>query len=59
MALGTLLAVFPGRRRNPIDPVSAPLAGARRDPSPVGSGPADPAGRQPDPDPRDSEEVPV
>ena len=25
MALGTLLAVFPGRRRNPIDPVSAPL----------------------------------
>ncbi len=27
MALGTLLAVFPGRRRNPIDPVSAPVAG--------------------------------
>ena len=24
MALGTLLAVFPGRRRNPLDPVSAP-----------------------------------
>jgi cytochrome c-type biogenesis protein CcmF len=26
MALGTLLAVFPGRRRNPLDAVSAPLA---------------------------------
>jgi cytochrome c-type biogenesis protein CcmF len=28
MALGTLLAVFPGKRRNPIDAVSSPLAGA-------------------------------
>jgi cytochrome c-type biogenesis protein CcmF len=27
MALGTVLAAFPGRRRNPIDPVSAPVAG--------------------------------
>jgi len=27
MALGTILAAFPGRRRNPIDPVSAPLPG--------------------------------
>ena len=26
MALGTLLAVFPGRRRNPLDAVSAPVA---------------------------------
>ena len=26
MALGTLLAVFPGRRRNPLDAVSAPIA---------------------------------
>ena len=26
MAVGTLLAVFPGRRRNPLDAVSAPLA---------------------------------
>ncbi|QGG94533.1 heme lyase CcmF/NrfE family subunit [Actinomarinicola tropica] len=26
MALGTLLAAFPGRRRRPTDPVSAPLA---------------------------------
>ena len=25
MALGTLLAAYPGRRRNPIDPVSAPV----------------------------------
>ena len=34
MALGTLLAVFPGRRRNPIDPVSAPLPGSRSGSSP-------------------------
>lgn len=27
MALGTLLAVFPGRRRNPLDAVSAPVGG--------------------------------
>ena len=26
MALGTLLAAFPGRRRRPTDPVSAPIA---------------------------------
>jgi len=26
MALGTVLAAFPGRRRNPLDPVSAPVA---------------------------------
>jgi cytochrome c-type biogenesis protein CcmF len=26
MAFGTLLAVFPGRRRNPLDAVSAPLS---------------------------------
>jgi cytochrome c-type biogenesis protein CcmF len=25
MAGGTVLAAFPGRRRNPIDPVSAPV----------------------------------
>jgi len=37
MAIGTLLAAFPGRRRNPIDPVSAPIPGApdRRE-TPVG-----------------------
>jgi cytochrome c-type biogenesis protein CcmF len=27
MAAGTILAAFPGRRRNPLDPVSAPVAG--------------------------------
>jgi cytochrome c-type biogenesis protein CcmF len=30
MALGTLLAVFPGRRRNPLDPVSAPTGSSGR-----------------------------
>jgi cytochrome c-type biogenesis protein CcmF len=38
MALGTALAAFPGRRRNPIDPVSAPVPGddeARPEPAPV------------------------
>ncbi len=33
MALGTLLAVFPGRRRNPLDPVSAPTVAAAAPPS--------------------------
>ena len=28
MAMGTLLAAWPGRRRRPTDPVSAPRAGA-------------------------------
>ena len=38
MVLGTLLALFPGRRRrNPLDPVSAPLAvdGPKEDPTSV------------------------
>jgi cytochrome c-type biogenesis protein CcmF len=30
MAMGTLLCVFPGRRRNPTDPVSSPLPEPRR-----------------------------
>ena len=30
MALGTLLSVFPGRRRNPLDPVSAPTEASAR-----------------------------
>ena len=30
MAIGTLLSVFPGRRRNPLDPVSAPTSAAGR-----------------------------
>jgi cytochrome c-type biogenesis protein CcmF len=64
MALGTLLAVFPGRRRRPTDPVSAPLPGRR-----AGSGPPDdePAGSGSRPRPsgagtdtdRDTEEVPA
>ena len=52
MAFGTLLAVFPGRRRNPIDPVSAPLPGARSGSPPP---PAPDAGA----DARDPEEVPA
>ena len=44
MALGTVLAAFPGRRRNPIDPVSAPLPGAAAgDGSGDGDGSAAPA----------------
>jgi cytochrome c-type biogenesis protein CcmF len=43
MAVGSLLAAFPGRRRNPIDPVSAPLpdaapAGPPPEREPVGAG---------------------
>jgi cytochrome c-type biogenesis protein CcmF len=48
MAFGSLLAAFPGKRRNPTDPVSAPLAAgaappdpgpdAEPDPVPVGAG---------------------
>ena len=30
MAVGTVLAAFPGRRRRPIDPVSAPVDVTRR-----------------------------
>ncbi len=39
MALGTLLAVFPGRRRNPLDPVSAPTGASAppRTPEPLAS----------------------
>jgi cytochrome c-type biogenesis protein CcmF len=39
MALGTLLSVFPGSRRSPTDPVSAPLPDRR----------PEPAGRPPEP----------
>ncbi|MDQ1376896.1 MAG: cytochrome c-type biosis protein CcmF [Acidimicrobiaceae bacterium] len=35
VGLGTLLAAWPGRRRRPVDPVSAPVAGA---PDAVGNG---------------------
>jgi cytochrome c-type biogenesis protein CcmF len=65
MALGTLLAVFPGRRRNPIDPVSAPLPGARsgRGPTPPqdsATGPDGETAAAVDPDEqRDPQEVPA
>ena len=29
IAVGTVLAAWPGRRRNPIDPVSAPISTER------------------------------
>jgi cytochrome c-type biogenesis protein CcmF len=46
MALGTVLAAFPGRRRNPIDPVSAPLPDGDVAGAPAGPSPATvPAGR--------------
>ncbi len=50
MALGTLMAVFPGRRRDPTDPVSAPVPERRRRPratadaDEVGEPAAEPAG---------------
>jgi cytochrome c-type biogenesis protein CcmF len=41
MAVGSLMAAFPGKRRRPIDPVSAPIPGAgpvvEREPVPVGA----------------------
>jgi cytochrome c-type biogenesis protein CcmF len=40
MAAGTVLAAFPGRRRNPLDPVSAPLI-AEPAPQPPRAQPAD------------------
>jgi cytochrome c-type biogenesis protein CcmF len=40
MAAGTVLAAFPGRRRNPLDPVSAPLI-AEPAPQPPQTQPAD------------------
>jgi cytochrome c-type biogenesis protein CcmF len=44
MVMGTLLAAFPGRRRNPIDPVSAPVT--------VAGTPAEaPPPREPEPEP--------
>jgi cytochrome c-type biogenesis protein CcmF len=38
MAVGTALAAFPGRRRNPLDPASAQFGGERRDPALAGVG---------------------
>jgi cytochrome c-type biogenesis protein CcmF len=59
MALGTLLAVFPGRRRNPIDPVSAPLPGVRRGSSPIAGESTRDGAPDTEPDARDAEEVPA
>jgi cytochrome c-type biogenesis protein CcmF len=57
MALGTLLAVFPGRRRNPIDPVSAPVPARSGGAPPAPDGDEAPDG--PPRDSRDAEEVPA
>jgi cytochrome c-type biogenesis protein CcmF len=38
MAIGTVLAAFPGRRRDPLDPVSAPLPESSGSRQPVGVG---------------------
>jgi cytochrome c-type biogenesis protein CcmF len=45
MVVGTLLSLFPGRRRrNPLDPVSAPIATGRPENPPAGDDGADPVG---------------
>jgi cytochrome c-type biogenesis protein CcmF len=57
MVLGTILALFPGRRRNPLDPVSAPLPDAANGVDPDAT--ADPdAAADPDatPNPEDDKE---
>jgi cytochrome c-type biogenesis protein CcmF len=46
MAMGTVLAAFPGRRRNPIDPVSAPVT-VMGTPAPA----PPPPGPEPEPEP--------
>ena len=38
MAIGTLLAAFPGRRRRPTDPVSAPIGVEDRPPELIEAG---------------------
>ncbi|MCU1369205.1 MAG: ccmF, partial [Ilumatobacteraceae bacterium] len=43
MAFGSLLAAFPGKRRNPIDPVSAPVAAGGTPPDPDLTPEPDPA----------------
>jgi cytochrome c-type biogenesis protein CcmF len=45
MALGTMLAAFPGRRRNPVDPVSAPVPDAAAPAGGAAPGPATAADR--------------
>ena len=48
MAVGTLLAVFPGKRRNPIDPVSAPTGSRRHRPDDSDAGTDAPSGERRD-----------
>ncbi|HEX6418752.1 MAG TPA: heme lyase CcmF/NrfE family subunit [Acidimicrobiales bacterium] len=49
MVAGTALAAFPGRRRNPVDPVSAPVPEPEAGDAPAPSGPG--GGRDAGPDP--------
>jgi len=50
MAFGTVLSLFPGRRRNPLDPVSAPVpAGAVPEQGDAVDLPEPPAGAEPAP----------
>jgi cytochrome c-type biogenesis protein CcmF len=44
IAIGTFLAAFPGRRRNPLDPVSAPVESAAAPPRPDPEGEREPVG---------------
>ena len=48
MALGTVLAAFPGRRRRPTDPVSAPVPEARDVPVPYAANGSEPDGAEPE-----------
>lgn len=50
MVLGTALSLFPGRRRNPLDPVSAPVDGVATTPVDL---PTAPAGIDPSPSPEE------
>lgn len=60
MVVGTLLALFPGRRRNPIDPVSAPVPTGEERPTPDGDGDGDGGkGRAPAPGAPEPVEVPT
>jgi cytochrome c-type biogenesis protein CcmF len=58
MLAGTVLALFPGRRRRPIDPVSAPVPTGDERPEPDGDGVGD-DGRAPAPDTPEPVEVPT
>ena len=58
MLAGTVLALFPGRRRRPVDPVSAPVPTGDERPEPDGDG-AEGDGRAPAPDAPEPVEVPT